>query len=67
MPDISMCDSKTCTLKENCYRYTAIPCDYQSYGSFEQNKDGECDYYWANRQPFKFPEETLKDENTKEE
>ena len=32
MSDITMCRSKTCGIREHCYRYTAIPNFYmQSY------------------------------------
>lgn len=47
--DISKCFGKDCPRKETCYRYTAKPSEYyQSYGSFEQNRnsDGDCGYYW---------------------
>lgn len=51
MPDISMCENITCPLKSTCYRFTAVPNDYQTYGSFEPIVDKEtskvyCDYYW---------------------
>lgn len=46
MPDISMCTGNGCTLKENCYRYTAKPSEFrQSYFSTPPFKDGECDYH----------------------
>ncbi len=46
MPDISMCKNKNCELKENCYRYRAIPSEYmQSYAEFENTKEKECEYY----------------------
>ena len=31
MPDISMCQDHNCPLKEKCYRYRAIPSQWQSY------------------------------------
>lgn len=35
MPDIALCTNETCPLKDNCYRYTAIPDEYrQSYCKF---------------------------------
>lgn len=47
MPDITMCNNETCTLKERCYRHTAIPDDYwQSWAFFEQNEDGTCDNFY---------------------
>jgi len=46
MPDISMCKNIHCTLKEQCYRYRAIPNNpYQSWSGFEQDKNGNCDYF----------------------
>jgi hypothetical protein len=46
MPDISMCDNKSCPLKENCYRFKAVPNpNRQSYMEFK-HKDGKClDFY----------------------
>ena len=35
MPDISLCKNESCPLKDNCYRYTATPGEYQSYAEFE--------------------------------
>jgi hypothetical protein len=38
MPDITMCTSKYCRLKNMCYRYLAIPNEYrQSYCDFSVN------------------------------
>lgn len=35
MPDITMCMSEECKLKDHCYRYTAEPSQYrQSYADF---------------------------------
>ena len=46
MPDISMCENKGCSLKESCYRFKAIPDDMlQCYSSFEQDEDGNCEYF----------------------
>ena len=47
MPDITMCPGTDCLHKENCYRYTAIPSDYQSYFVEPPIKDGKCDHYWG--------------------
>jgi len=47
MPDITMCSGKDCPYKENCYRFTAKPCEYQSYFSTPPIKDGKCDYFWG--------------------
>lgn len=34
MPDITMCASKTCPLREDCYRSRAKPSERQSYSVF---------------------------------
>ena len=34
MPDITMCNSQTCNRKDECYRFTATPCQAQSYCDF---------------------------------
>lgn len=47
MPDIAMCKNEECNIKENCYRYKAIPSCMQSYcSSFKQNEKGKCENYW---------------------
>jgi hypothetical protein len=43
MPDITMCKNNNCPMKNDCYRYTAIPNAYQSYSLFEFDK--KCDYF----------------------
>lgn len=49
MPDISMCANKDCPLKENCYRFTAKPSEYQSYVEFQiDDESGECSGFWDN-------------------
>ena len=50
-PDISMCDNKTCPLRNTCYRFIAEPNPYrQSYGDFRWKSEEEgkvtCDHYW---------------------
>ena len=55
MADITMCEGAGCTLKENCYRFTATPCEYrQSYfvnipvvTCYHGGQD--CDEYWPNK------------------
>ena len=50
MPDIAMCRDSGCSLKRQCYRYTAEPKEYmQSYGIFNKdiNKMG-CKFFWDN-------------------
>jgi hypothetical protein len=50
MADITMCGNKDCTLKETCYRFTAIANPYrQSYAGYQQGEDGKCDDYWDNK------------------
>lgn len=44
MPDIAMCSNKKCKLKESCYRFKAIPCEWQSYSKFKPVKD-RCEYF----------------------
>lgn len=34
MPDITMCTSKTCKRRKQCYRTMAKPDKYQSFGDF---------------------------------
>ena len=40
-----MCDNLTCPLKETCYRFKAVPSEYQAYANFELDDDGKCDYF----------------------
>jgi hypothetical protein len=47
MPDITLCFGKDCPYKDNCYRYTAKPDEYQAYFSNPPIKDSKCDYYWG--------------------
>lgn len=49
MSDISICEGKDCPLKENCYRYKAVPNPYRQ--SFFANipydlKEKKCEYFW---------------------
>lgn len=47
MPDISMCLSENCPIKDSCYRAQAKPSAYQSWCDFEYscNEDsGFCEY-----------------------
>ena len=53
MADIMMCNDKTCTLKDNCYRYTAEKCPYKQSYFGESPKttienESVCDYFWNN-------------------
>lgn len=40
MPDISMCDNRSCTIREHCFRFRAVPGRMQSWSRFEN--DGRC-------------------------
>ena len=48
MVDITMCTAVFCPKKENCYRYTAKPCEYrQTYFVKEPvDEKGDCKHYW---------------------
>lgn len=46
MPDISMCSNSNCVIRESCYRYRAIPDNYQTIAMFGPDKNGLCKYYW---------------------
>ena len=48
MADITMCTAVFCPKKENCYRYTAKPCEYrQTYFVKEPvDEKGDCKHYW---------------------
>jgi len=35
MPDIAMCRNSTCEKKNECWRYMAIPSQYQCYMEFQ--------------------------------
>lgn len=50
MPDITLCKDETCKIKKDCYRYTAIPGEYQSYfmNSPRKNSD-KCEFLIKNR------------------
>lgn len=63
MADITMCFGSGCPLKEQCYRYTAKPDEYQSYfvglpylqlvddnGEIIDNPDPyKCKQFWNNK------------------
>ena len=46
MPDISMCKGEDCPLKNQCYRYTATPCEYQSYFVDPPYIEDECEFFY---------------------
>jgi len=43
--DIAMCQNKDCPSREECYRYEAIPDQYQAYGLFLQEESGKCESF----------------------
>lgn len=46
MADITMClDGMYCPKATSCYRYMAIPDEYQTVAGFYR-PDEDCDYYW---------------------
>lgn len=45
MPDIGMCLNHECPLRDACYRYRAIPSEWQSYAAFKP-VDGACESFW---------------------
>lgn len=46
MPDITMCKSKYCELRQLCYRHEATPSMLQSYFYKDPyNSDGTCNYF----------------------
>jgi len=44
MPDITMCISKKCKFKKNCYRYMARPSFMQSFAALDDISE-DCPYY----------------------
>jgi len=50
MADITKCTNKNCTLKNECYRFTAPVNEYrQSYFTTNPKQiDGECKEFWSN-------------------
>ena len=48
MADITKCNGEGCTLKENCYRFTAPDSYWQAYSAFHEDKkpNEPCPSYW---------------------
>lgn len=51
MADITMCQNKTCPMKDKCYRQKAKESEYQSYASFDWKIWDEdwtpwCEYFY---------------------
>lgn len=50
MADITMCMNESCKKRLDCYRYTATINPYrQSFAEFTLNEQGECAYFWDNK------------------
>ena len=51
MPDISMCQSKSCPSREKCYRHEAEPDMLQTYANFDEIRGDadKCDRFWPLR------------------
>lgn len=49
MADITMCKDYLCSIKETCYRFTAVPSSYQSYFVGTPRSKEECEFYWATK------------------
>lgn len=48
--DISLCKNEACTLKKDCFRYTATPKEvWQAYTNFEQDAEGNCEFFKSNK------------------
>lgn len=48
MAGITMCSGMGCPLKWQCYRFRAIPNEYQSYfleSPYDEDNE-ECEHYW---------------------
>jgi hypothetical protein len=45
MTDNAMCQNNECPIRDKCYRYRAIPSNWQSYSLFTF-QDGKCDDFW---------------------
>jgi hypothetical protein len=55
MPDITMCGTKECELRDACYRAQATPSQYwQAWCNFTPEEDGTCQFYYA--MPYKTAE-----------
>lgn len=49
MADISMCSDSKCPLKNDCYRFRAIPSEFrQAYAGFTYDQEiKNCENYWS--------------------
>ena len=47
MADITKCRGEGCEIKDQCYRFTAKPDQYQSYFVESPIKDNVCKRFWG--------------------
>jgi len=52
MPDISMCHNKFCPSRFTCYRATAKPSRWQSYCTFDNKNNNQCEHYVKDERMF---------------
>jgi hypothetical protein len=51
MPDITMCKGEDCSVKEQCYRFTAHPTtDWQAYFIEVPGHDESCEYFLESKE-----------------
>jgi len=51
MADITKCWGDGCTMKENCYRFTATANEYrQAYFVNPPHENGKCIHFWGDSQ-----------------
>lgn len=49
MPDLTLCQGNSCKIKEECFRYTAKPKEFnQSYTNFHGINE-KCEYFIDNK------------------
>lgn len=41
MPDITMCDDASCPMKEDCYRYRAVPSQFRQSYFLDSPREGD--------------------------
>lgn len=62
MPDITMCKDKECPLKNECYRYRAIPSEYrQSYFAESPRKADKCYHFWEIKKGMRLQDKKITD------
>lgn len=65
MPDISMCSSEHCPMKDKCYRSTATASKYQSWSNFENicNENNGYEDFMLDRRVEKRKENNINESN----